>query len=109
MAYISSQDARRGGRVSALSFGINANIRLTPTEAHRFAVLAVRQSNALLRDVSRPVIREAGIGVGSLLMSSILRWRLRLLYLTHLAYWGIRHRSISSALWVMEFEGRKWN
>ena len=35
--------------------------------------------------------------------------RKRLRYTIRFIYWLIRHRSISSARWVCEYEGMKWN
>ena len=32
----------------------------------------------------------------------------RLIYVGHLAYWTVRHRSIDTARWVVEFEGLSW-
>ncbi len=70
---------------------------------------AIEQSNASLIGVDRLAIREAGSSADTSLNIFKLRWHLRLLYLMQLTYWGIRHRSISSALWVVAFEGRSWN
>ena len=36
-----------------------------------------------------------------------LLWR-RVIYVGHLAYWTVRHRSIDTARWVVEFEGLSW-
>ncbi len=33
----------------------------------------------------------------------------RFRYIARLVYWTMRHRSISSARWVMDYEGTKWN
>ncbi len=32
----------------------------------------------------------------------------RAIYVACLVYRTVQHRSLSSALWIMEFEGRKW-
>lgn len=32
----------------------------------------------------------------------------RIRYVIRFAYWAIRHRSISCARWVMDYEGKNW-
>lgn len=32
----------------------------------------------------------------------------RLIYITRLAYWTARHRSLATARWVVEYEGHSW-
>jgi len=32
----------------------------------------------------------------------------RSIYLTRLAYWTARHRSLDTARWVVEYEGHSW-